>query len=177
MKQQCLVLDSSNNFNIALDVGGGGVLQRWTPQAFMAHVNAQIKKWKPHILKDNYPVYKYRKHYCYLLLCLWNMTSYLTIEVRWAPQFCKHYVRVHTSHWQNILSCHVLLIPTLFITGLIICEDLSNVLEPSALCDFKADCVNGSDERDCGEYIWSLSFGCLSFTRDNYPVNGISDWL
>ena len=35
-------------------------------------------------------------------------------------------------------------------SGLVVCEDLSNVVETSALCDFKADCVDGSDERDCG---------------------------
>ena len=40
----------------------------------------------------------------------------------------------------------------LFFAGLVICEDLSNIISEAATCDFKADCLSGSDERDCGEF-------------------------
>ena len=39
----------------------------------------------------------------------------------------------------------------LFLAGLVICEDQSNIINVSATCDFKVDCLNGSDEQECGE--------------------------
>ena len=39
-----------------------------------------------------------------------------------------------------------------FIEGLIICNDSSNIMNVSETCDLRANCVDGSDEHDCGMF-------------------------
>ena len=40
----------------------------------------------------------------------------------------------------------------LYFTGMFVCDDISNAIDVSSKCDFRADCVDGSDERDCGRF-------------------------